>query len=440
MTRSATNRRYSGPDQEVRRSEFEDPKSTNDDEESHITSATASDSDPDIIPCRIAHLVSLKNLGGVERYFSRFFDCSARRDDSHVLLQTNGIHPYLDHYFRGLENRLHGIKGPKGLKLPTLGNLRSTYQQRLLRELAPEALLVWNKISRHPLTLPRDIPIYHFERGSAWLAKDDPSLRRYIERLSGVLGISRAAHRILQLKWGLDPELPSKTLNNAIDLPALASEHPEGRFRLGFAGRLQGLKAPMIALETLRALKPRFPAAELWIAGQGPLEPVLREWTHRWQLEESVTFCGPVADMSGFYSQLDAFVCPSWREPFGNVVQEAVAHGLPTVVGNIDGLPESILDPRNGAILEPTRPREVLRKYGDACLLGPREVYSPDQDDLVQAKVLDPEAIAETLLAWAENPRLRRQIATRAREQVARDYTLERYVESLAEFFNAQLR
>lgn len=27
---------------------------------------------------RIAHLVSLRNLGGVERYFSRFFDCYAK--------------------------------------------------------------------------------------------------------------------------------------------------------------------------------------------------------------------------------------------------------------------------------------------------------------------------------------------------------------------------
>ncbi|OHY99596.1 glycosyltransferase family 4 protein [Salinicola sp. MIT1003] len=388
---------------------------------------------------RIAHLVSLRNLGGVERYFSRFFDCYAKEQDSHVLLQTDGVHPYLDPYYSGLENRLHSIKGTSRFKRPDILGLRERYQKRLLMDLAPSALLVWNKISRHPLALPREIPIYHFERGSAWLADDDPSLRAYIRNLSGVLGISKAAHRILQIKWGLDPALPAMTLNNAIDLPQQASTHPEGRFRLGFAGRLKGLKAPMIALETLRALKPRYPAAELWIAGQGPLEPTLKLWTERWKLIDSVTFCGPVADMSRFYSQLDAFMCPSWREPFGNVVQEAVAHGLPTVVGNADGLPESILDARNGAILEPTRPRRVLAQYGEACIAGPREVYSPSRDDLVEAKVLDPEAIADILLRWAENPPLRRDIALRAREQVARDYTLANYVAELTAFFDRQL-
>ncbi|WP_251975783.1 glycosyltransferase family 4 protein [Salinicola avicenniae] len=388
----------------------------------------------------IAHLVSLRNLGGVERFFTRFFDHYGRNQPSDVLLQTNGVHPYLQAYLQGLDSHIHSIKGPDGLKLPAFAGMRSYYQHRLLRTLSPEALLVWNKISKHPLALPKHLPIYHFERGSAWLANDHPSLRRYIARLSGVLGISRAAHRILQIKWGVDPQLPSLTLNNAIELPTLASEHPAGRFRIGFAGRLTGLKAPIIALETLRALLPRFPDAELWVAGQGPIEPIMRQWTQRWKLQDRVKFCGAVEDMSGFYSQLDAFLCPSWREPFGNVVQEAVAHGLPTIVGNVDGLPESILDARNGAILEPTRARDALRQYGEACLSGPKEVYSPNQDDLVEARILDPEAIATSLLPWAENPRQRQKIAERARAQVARDYTLERYVETLQNFFTQQLR
>ncbi|WP_110669581.1 glycosyltransferase family 4 protein [Salinicola halophilus] len=388
---------------------------------------------------RIAHLVSLKNLGGVERFFSRFFDRDARRHDSHVLLQTDGIHPYLQPYFRDLEAQVHRIKGPGRYKLPAFAGLRRAHQRRLFERLDPQALLIWNKIANHSLARPANLPVYHFERGSAWLAEDRPKTRRYVAELAGTLGISRAAHRVLQIKWGLDPALPTMTLNNAIDLPERASTHPEGRFRLGFAGRLVGLKAPMIALEALRILKSRVPHAELWIAGDGPLAPVLERWTHQWGLEQSVRFCGAVADMSGFYAELDAFVCPSWREPFGNVVQEAVAHGVPTVVGNVDGMPESILGVGHGAILEPRRPRETLARYDPRCVQGPREVYSPRVDDMVDARVLDPEEIAATLETWANSPKQRRAMGERARQRVATDFTLDGYVESLAGFFAGQL-
>ena len=95
----------------------------------------------------------------------------------------------------------------------------------------------------------------------------------------------------------------------------------------------------MIAIEALRDLKVSVPHAELWIAGTGTLEAALKSLVIEWGLEDSVRFCGLLSDMSEFYSFLDAFICPSWREPFGNVVQEALAHGVPAIVGNVDGLP-----------------------------------------------------------------------------------------------------
>jgi glycosyltransferase involved in cell wall biosynthesis len=195
----------------------------------------------------------------------------------------------------------------------------------------------------------------------------------------------------------------------------------------------------MVALEAFRSVQAQVPHAELWIAGQGPLESTLHEWVRRWGLEERVKFCGLIEDMSDFYTQLDAFICPSWREPFGLVAQEAIAYGVPTVVSNVDGLPEAIMDSAHGAIIEPTRSKQVLSKYGEACTDGPNEVYSPSQDSLVSAKVLDPEEAAYHLVTWAHAPELRREIGRRARERLARDQNLQRYGDQLMDFIRSNL-
>lgn len=390
---------------------------------------------------RIGHLVSLRNLGGVERYFTRFYTRHTPQHDHHVLLQTDEVHSLLEPaYAPHRAARMHSIKGGRWRIPKFLPSVRRRYQLAMMQRLGLDAVVVWNKIVNHPLAFDDDIPLIHFERGSAWLAADAPGLRRYLSRLDGVLCNSYAGLRILQLKWQLDPDIPYRVLQNAIRLPEQAASHPGDRFRLGFAGRMTGLKAPMVALETFAELKQRCPEAELWIAGSGPLEPVLKQWTARWGLNDSVHFKGLVDDMSGFYASLDAFICPSWREPFGNVVQEALAHGLPTLVGNADGLPELVRHGVNGAVLTPGRSRQSLARYDPRCAQGPDEVYDPTTDSLVEAGVLEPTEAATVLEGWARDPSLRRRMALAAREQVAREFDLDRYGETLVDFVDSVIR
>ncbi|WP_177223392.1 glycosyltransferase family 4 protein [Modicisalibacter xianhensis] len=280
------------------------------------------------------------------------------------------------------------------------------------------------------------MPVVHFERGSAWLVNDQPALHTYLKRLDGALCNSHAALRMLHLKWELSTDLPSRVLYNSIELPANHAVHPEGRFRLGFAGRLVPLKAPMVALEVFAELKTQHPHAEFWIAGEGALEDTLRKQAKQWGLEDSVRFCGLVDDMASFYSSLDAFICPSWREPFGNVAQEALAYGVPTLVGAVDGLAEQVRDGDNGAVLSPRRERRELGKYGQACLQGPDEVYSPEQDAIVQAGILEPEEAARVLGEWAENPALRREMGAKARTRIRDEFNIDQYGQQLVGFMS----
>ncbi|WP_158774350.1 glycosyltransferase family 4 protein [Cobetia sp. L2A1] len=384
---------------------------------------------------RTGHLISLKNLGGAERTFTNFFKMAVRERDHHVLLQTPVIHSMLQPVYADHSDRVHDIKCYRGVKIPRqIRWLRNTCQTRLLEEEGIQAIVVWNKFRHHPLHFPEHISLIHYEHGAAWFVEPSPDVHEYLSRVDGIICNSHAASRMLQLSLGISESLPCKVVRNSIVLPEVSSDHPEGRFRIGFAGRLTGLKAPVIAIEALRELKARVPHAELWIAGEGVLESALKSLVADWGLEDSVRFCGLLDDMSEFYSSLDAFVCPSWREPFGNVVQEALAHGVPAIVGNVDGLPEQITPGVNGEVLAPRRSREVLAIYGKDFTQGPDRVYSPAQDDIVVAKVLEPTDIAGVLEWWAASPQQRRAMGAAARDIIAKDFCQQNYCEGIGEF------
>ena len=58
-------------------------------------------------------------------------------------------------------------------------------------------------------------------------------------------------------------------------------------------------------------------------------------------------------DVRPYLAMSDIFVFPSYREGFPNVVMQAGAMGLPSIVTNINGCNEIIEDGKNGLIIEP---------------------------------------------------------------------------------------
>ena len=74
-----------------------------------------------------------------------------------------------------------------------------------------------------------------------------------------------------------------------------------------------------------------------------------------------IVLCSPVIDlgskygdeMLACYAAADCFVFPSYREGFPNTVIEAGAMGLPSIVTDINGSREIILQGENGVIVPP---------------------------------------------------------------------------------------
>ena len=105
-----------------------------------------------------------------------------------------------------------------------------------------------------------------------------------------------------------------------------------------------------ILLEALPEVRKQVPGVRLVIAGRGPYEEELHRLTARQGLEAVVQFAGYIDEetRNQFYAFSDVAVFPSLYEPFGLVALEAMATGVPLVVGNCGGFMETVDHGVNG--------------------------------------------------------------------------------------------
>jgi glycosyltransferase involved in cell wall biosynthesis len=103
----------------------------------------------------------------------------------------------------------------------------------------------------------------------------------------------------------------------------------------------------------------------------GPLEedldPLLPEITNEIQQNKNIISVGFQHDVRPYFAISHALVFPSYREGFPNVVMQAGAMGLPSIVSDINGCNEIIVDGENGHII-PVKNVESLQKAMESFL------------------------------------------------------------------------
>ena len=121
---------------------------------------------------------------------------------------------------------------------------------------------------------------------------------------------------------------------------------------IGTIGRLHPNKGYDILLAAAGQLRDQGRAFTLVIAGDGPEAQRLRAQASALGLTDRVRFPGWV-DPRTALADMDVFVSSSRVEPFGLVIIEAMAQGLPVVATDIDG-PRDILRGGELGVLSPT--------------------------------------------------------------------------------------
>ena len=141
---------------------------------------------------------------------------------------------------------------------------------------------------------------------------------------------------------------------------AFIKESHEG-FTFVFVGRIvrdKGINELVLAFDRLRT---EHNDIRLILVGarEDNLDPVLPNTIERINRGDGIEAVGRQSDVRPFYAQADALVFPSYREGFPNVVIEAGAMGLPSIVTDINGSREIIIDGQNGVIV-PSQDEEAL--------------------------------------------------------------------------------
>jgi len=118
-------------------------------------------------------------------------------------------------------------------------------------------------------------------------------------------------------------------------------------------------------------------------------------------LEDRVSWLGEREDVPEIIRALDVLLLPSWEEPFGRAVVEAMAMGVPVVATDVGGPTEVMQDGREGYLREPRN--------------------AP--------------AWAHAVRLLADSPALASEMGRAGRRRAERSFTLQRHVTSVLEVY-----
>lgn len=401
---------------------------------------------------RLLHYVSLDGAGGVELQFVEFLQAAQRIAslDQAVVACGRDVHPLVRARLGAAAVPLCFEKYAGRMKLPKWPSaIRAMRQTTVIRRHEPSAVLIWNRLRDSLNTLAAAGPerCVYWERGASWFADDSPAKRRFLAEIRMVLCNSRAARRMLELRWGYRGQvevvpnaLRPSLLPQAIETRCLPLDAP---VQLGVVARLQPIKGVALALHTIAELRQRGRDVCLNIAGDGPERERLEALSERLGLSGVVRFCGLVSDMPAFYGGLDLLIHPALREPFGQIVLEAGAYGVPSLVTAVDGLVEVVADGETGLCLAPSLPVADYAGLGGSDTDLPPFVYDPVQDDIAPPRLLNPADMAASIDTLLDDPeryaRLSAAAITRVRRQFGFDEHVSHALRAIAEFTGSEL-
>jgi glycosyltransferase involved in cell wall biosynthesis len=135
-----------------------------------------------------------------------------------------------------------------------------------------------------------------------------------------------------------------------------------GRRPFLFVGRLHPDKNLRVLLEAFGEYRRQGGASDLEIAGAGPQSPELQEIHGRIGLGDSIRFLGyrEYGDLPECYARARCLILPSVSEPWGLVVNEAMAAGLPVIVSDRCGCVDDLVEDGSNGFVFPANDAHEL--------------------------------------------------------------------------------
>jgi|SRR5690554_6137632 len=186
---------------------------------------------------------------------------------------------------------------------------------------------------------------------------------------------------------------------------------PQDSFVFVFVGRLvgdKGINELVSAFQNLSRSPLTTHHSSLLLVGslESELDPLNNDTLEAIQTDPNIVSVGFQQDVRPYFTIADALAFPSYREGFPNVVLQAGAMGLPSIVSNINGCNEIITHKVNGLII-------------------------PSKDT---------KALSDAMRLMMDDENLYKQLKSKARDQIASRYERQRVWDALLEEYESQLK
>lgn len=126
-----------------------------------------------------------------------------------------------------------------------------------------------------------------------------------------------------------------------------------GEIYISFMGRLGERKGTYDLLVAFKKLSSEFPQVHLLLGGDGDINKV-KQIVEDEKLSSLVHVIGWVSgtEKIDVFSKTDIYVLPSYNEGLPGSILEAMAAGAPIVSTTVGGIPEAVIDGKNGLLIQ----------------------------------------------------------------------------------------
>jgi glycosyltransferase involved in cell wall biosynthesis len=173
--------------------------------------------------------------------------------------------------------------------------------------------------------------------------------------------------RIVTIHSGVDVDRYMQAKVNVQEKRRSLGLNTEGLV-IGTVGWLLPIKGSMYLLKAMEEVWKGYPDTSLIYVGKGDLERELREEASRLGVSERVSFLGWRDDIPEIMHILDIFVLPSLNEGMGRVLVEAMAAGRPVIASNVGGIPDLVIQGKNGLLVPAADIKALARRI--ECLIS----------------------------------------------------------------------
>lgn len=199
------------------------------------------------------------------------------------------------------------------------------------------------------------------EKIKAWIARNFFQ-KAFVSGKRSAVYLQSLSGKMLPFEEGYDVVDNAFFANRVAEIRSNTTGSAPGPFL--FVGRLAEVKNLPLLLDAYGSYKRNGGLRNLEIVGHGPMETSLKASVQRARLEDSVQFFGfqPYDSIPAWYARAACLILPSVSEPWGLVVNEAMASGLPLIVSDRCGCADNLVEDGRNGYLFPAKDADSLTK------------------------------------------------------------------------------